>query len=81
LIPHLIEASSPRPSPPQVCGGEGEEARGGSGEMRPNRRGCSRRFLKTGPFLLILPPKMKRVISLGLFFAKGRGALRRWSPP
>ena len=26
-----LEASSPRPSPPQVCGGEGEDARGGSG--------------------------------------------------
>ncbi|MGA2540858.1 MAG: hypothetical protein ABSG78_04780 [Verrucomicrobiota bacterium] len=24
-----METSSPRPSPPQVCGGEGEEARGG----------------------------------------------------
>ena len=27
---NLVEASSPRPSPPQVCGGEGEEARSGS---------------------------------------------------
>jgi hypothetical protein len=25
-----LESSSPRPSPPQVCGGEGEEARGSS---------------------------------------------------
>ncbi len=28
---NLVEPSSPQPSPPQVCGGEGEEARGGSG--------------------------------------------------
>jgi len=27
--------SSPRPSPPQVCGGEGEEVRGGGVKMRP----------------------------------------------
>jgi hypothetical protein len=30
-----METSSPRPSPPQVCGGEGEEARGGGVKMRP----------------------------------------------
>jgi len=30
-----VEASSPRPSPPQVCGGEGEEARAGTRKMRP----------------------------------------------
>jgi alpha-glucosidase len=30
-----LETSSLRPSPPQVCGGEGEEARGDSGETRP----------------------------------------------
>ena len=31
LSMNRVGASSPQPSPPQVCGGEGEEARGGSG--------------------------------------------------
>ena len=49
---NLLEASSPRPSPPQVCGGEGEEGAGGSwaqgaisvrGDLCPPRRARSAR--------------------------------------
>jgi hypothetical protein len=40
LSMNRVEASSPRPSPPQGCGGEGEEARGGGAEMRPGDASC-----------------------------------------
>ena len=41
--------------PPQVCGGEGEEARGGSGEMRPEDEKAGQRdcfFDEVGIFIV-----------------------------
>jgi len=35
---NAVEASSPQPSPPQVCGGEGEDLRGGAGVRQVQSR-------------------------------------------
>ena len=67
---NLPEASSPRPSPPQVCGGEGEEGAGGSwaqgaisvrGVLCPPRRARSARPA-TAPYTHLEP----RIYKMGV---------------